>query len=523
MCMAVPIFLPSGFDLMTAQTNLELKGVIRAYPVAEVLREISQAELSGSLRVENGEHKAVIYFIDGEAAYAVSNERKFRLSQILISGERVEKKYLAQNRTIVSDLQLIEKIEMDGILKGDELRSIVSAQCDSIISNIVTWPDGEWIFSPHARLKPGVSFQVSLGDILIRHARNVAHVIASARFTNPNEWFGKITNGHNEAGLLQQEVFILSRLDSSPVTLDQLIALSGDLAENVVETIYSLWLGGFLTRTGWQAAFSEDRISYIKTANMELKKVAKAVLPIAKAEKVVEAAKSEVVEDAPFDLEECLKRIESAQTFYDVLGIASSTKTADVRKAYYRLAKMLHPDRYHNDAPELLRRIEKAFTELGQAHESIKTPEARQNYDHRMRQVERDKAEVAAATGEGGSKGDQAAIDFERGFALQLEGEFDSAVPFLARAAYYAPKNARYRAFYGKALSADVNQRHKAEKELVTAVQLEPSNTSFRLMLAEFFIKYKLLKRAEGELNRLLEMSPENRDALRLLDRLRAN
>jgi len=42
-------------------------------------------------------------------------------------------------------------------------------------------------------------------------------------------------------------------------------------------------------------------------------------------------------------------------------------------------------------------------------------------------------------------------------------------------------------------------------------------------MLAEFFIKYKLLKRAEGELNRLLEISPENRDALRMLDRLRVN
>ena len=134
------------------------------------------------------------------------------------------------------------------------------------------------------------------------------------------------------------------------------------------------------------------------------------------------------------------ERIESAQNFYEVLGIEPSAKIAEIRKAYYRLAKMLHPDRYHNDAPELLQRIEKAFTELGQAHESIKTPEARQNYDHRIRQIERDKAESAASAGEGGAKGDQAASDFERGFALQLEGQFDSAVPFLARAAYYAPK-----------------------------------------------------------------------------------
>jgi curved DNA-binding protein CbpA len=508
---------------MTAKTNLELKGLIRAYPVAEVLREISQAELSGSLRVENGEQKAVIYFIDGESAYAVSNERKFRLSHILLSVERVEKKYLAQNRTIVTDLQLIEKIESDDVLPREDLRSIVSDQCESIISNVVTWPDGEWIFNPHARLRPGVSFDVNLNGILLNHAHNVAKSIASERVTNPNEWFCKTAKSHNDTELLQQEVFILSRLDSSHITLSQLIALCGSVEENI-EFIYSLWLGGFLTRTGWQAAFSEDRIAYIKSANMELKRAAKAAPQVSKVKKVVEAAKTEVVEEAaPFDLEECLKRIESAQSFYEVLGIERSAKIADIRKAYYRLAKMLHPDRYHNDAPELLQRIEKAFTELGQAHESIKTPEARQNYDHRIRQAERDKAEAAAANGEGGAKGDQAASDFERGFALQLEGQFDSAVPFLARAAYYAPQNPRYRAFYGKALSADANQRHKAEKELVTAVQLEPGNTSFRLMLAEFFIKYKLLKRAEGELNRLLEISPGNNDALRMLDRLRVN
>jgi hypothetical protein len=508
---------------MTAKTNLELKGVIRAYPVAETLREISQAELCGSLRVENGEQKAVIYFIDGNAAYAVSNERKFRLAQILLSGAAVDKKYLAQNRTIVSDLQLIEKIESDGVLPRNDLRSIVSAQCESIISNVVAWLDGEWIFSPHTRLKPGVSFDIKLSDILVNHGRSVAKSIAVERITNPNEWFCKTTKNHSDTELLQQEVFILSRLDSSHITLSQLIALSGGGAENV-EIIYPLWLGGYLIRTGWQAAFSDDRISYIKSASMELKKTAKAAPQAVKVEKVVEVSKTEVVEEAaPFDLEECLKRIESAQNFYEVLGITPSAKIADIRKAYYQLAKKLHPDRYHNDAPELLQRIEKAFTELGQAHESIKTPEARQTYDLRMRQAERDRAEATEPTGEGGSKGDQAASDFERGFGLQLEGELDAAVPFLARAAYYAPKNARYRAFYGKALSADVNQRHKAEKELVTAVQLEPGNTSFRLMLAEFFIKYKLLKRAEGELNRLLEISPGNNEALRMLDRLRVN
>jgi predicted Zn-dependent protease len=53
------------------------------------------------------------------------------------------------------------------------------------------------------------------------------------------------------------------------------------------------------------------------------------------------------------------------------------------------------------------------------------------------------------------------------------------------------------------------------------AVRLDPSNPSYRLMLAEFFVEMRLLKRAEGELNRLLATSPNNRDALNLLSKLR--
>ena len=101
---------------------------------------------------------------------------------------------------------------------------------------------------------------------------------------------------------------------------------------------------------------------------------------------------------------------------------------------------------------------------------------------------------------------------------LQLNGDLEEALPFLARAAYYAPQNARYHAYYGKALSADENQRHKAENALSTAIRLEPQNESFRLMLAEFFIRYKLMKRAEGELTRLLAISPDNKQARTLLD-----
>ena len=511
---------------MTVKSSLELKGIIRAYPTAEILLEIAQAELSGSLRVEMGEQKAVIYFVDGVSVYAVSNEKRFRLFKALLDQGLIDKEYVAQNKNLVSDLLLAEKIVADGRLSNEDLKRIISRLCQSVVSSVLTWSDGEWTFSPHTRLKSGVGYEVDLWKLLMSYARDLAADVSASRLSNLNEWFSRSEKDHQNDGLGREEIFILSRLDTTPVTLGQAIAVISDIDLEPLKSLYTLWLGGYLTRTGCTVAFSEERLAYLKSANLELKKQAKVLNQQARTVHDRKVEKQDDIEqaetDAPFDLEEALSRIESAQNSYQVLGITQSAKMDMIRKAYYRLAKMLHPDRYRREGDEILRRVEKAFTELAQAHESIKTPEARNSYDARMRQAESEKP-VAENTAEGGTQGDRAAGDFERGFALQLEGEFEAAVPYLARAAYFEPKNARYRAYFGKALSADEGQRHKAEKELATAVQLEPGNATYRIMLAEFFIKNRLLKRAEGELNRLLEMSPGNKDALRLLDRVRVN
>ena len=104
---------------------------------------------------------------------------------------------------------------------------------------------------------------------------------------------------------------------------------------------------------------------------------------------------------------------------------------------------------------------------------------------------------------------------------MLMDNEIDEALPFLARAVHFAPKNARYRAYYGKALSADEKQRHKAEAEIQAALKIDPNNPTFRILLAEFYIQFNVLKRAEGELTRLLAMFPSNREARELLDRIK--
>ncbi|KAL1535921.1 Chaperone protein dnaJ gfa2, mitochondrial [Salvia divinorum] len=81
-----------------------------------------------------------------------------------------------------------------------------------------------------------------------------------------------------------------------------------------------------------------------------------------------------------------------SRDFYDVLGVNRSATASDIKKAYYGLAKQLHPDT-NKDDPE----AEKKFQEVQKAYEVLKDEEKRQQYD----QVGHEAFE-RAGTGEGG-------------------------------------------------------------------------------------------------------------------------
>ena len=510
---------------MTAKNSLELKGTISAFPIAETMLEITQAALTGSLRIEHEEKKAIVYFLDGEAIYAVSNQRIHRLSEKLLEGGVIDRDFVARHRQVTNDLQFAEAVAGAKLISSDEIEFAMRELCEQVVKENLSLSEGEWTFSPNARLKEGMAYKIDLDGSLLAHGRAVAPVIAEKRLANHNECFS-LRHLPTDIFLTPHEAFLVSRFDTGHLTTGQLLAIASLPASDTLAAIYILWMGGVLTRTGWKTAFSENRVQALKGTTFELKKVVKpttagSVRPVEPAPKV-EPAEDELPDQGEFDLEETLKRFETAWNHYQILGIEPNVKMGMIRKAYFRLAKMLHPDRYRNESPEIARRIEKAFTELAQAHETLKTPDGRQSYDIRMRELERDR-QAASAGGEVLSKQEgSAAAEFERGFALQLNGDFEEAVQHLARAVHYSPNNARYHAYYGKALSADESQRLKAQNELLAAVQIEPSNPTFRLLLAEFYVRYKLLKRAEGELTRLLESSPDNREARSLLDSIRA-
>ena len=64
--------------------------------------------------------------------------------------------------------------------------------------------------------------------------------------------------------------------------------------------------------------------------------------------------------------------------YYDILGITKSATPDEIKKAYRRLARKLHPD-LHTDSKKAA--MEKSFKELNEAYEVISDEEKRKKYD----------------------------------------------------------------------------------------------------------------------------------------------
>ena len=114
----------------------------------------------------------------------------------------------------------------------------------------------------------------------------------------------------------------------------------------------------------------------------------------------------------------------------------------------------------------------------------------------------------------------RAESSFQEGFIALQQGQIQAAIVSLAAAARLAPGEARFRAYYGRALGAVEATRRLAEAELQAALKLDPNNFSYRLMLAQLYFDLGFYRRAESELKRVLAAEPNNSGAHKLLRRL---
>lgn len=534
---------------MDSLNKLEIKGSLHSSALAELLYEIAEHRFNGSLRLVVEAQKIIVYFDAGDIVFAVSNARQHRLFDVLLREGILSKEQITTIADFTNDLSLREHLLKTDLTDKNELDARFSRLMIDVLKTALEWRSGEWTFSPFVRIKGDIRFAINARNLLIESARNLPPSDAARKFNDPREMLEVKSAMPVNVNLSPQESFVFSRFESSTLSIEEVQSLSGLPETETFQILYALWLGGFVTRPNRpDAAFSEKEVSAIQSAKLAVKKddAKPAIQPPAikfemptpeksesaptngehKTNEEAEKTAPEQKQKGEIALDDYLERVEKASNFYEVFALSSDSAAAEIKQNYFALAKRFHPDLFHKEADaELMRRVQNAFTELARAYETLKYDNSRDIYNFKIRKelTESQEQQSTGATNEEVNlqkQTDQAVVNFKQGFDYLMNDHHEAAVPFLARAVHFDRDNARYHAYYGKALSTDRKHLHKAESEFQTAIKLDGEMADYRIMLAEFFVQVGLLKRAEGELRRLLAIFPSNREAQTLLDSL---
>lgn len=502
-----------------------MKGTLSEQPLAELIREISFRNFSGTLRLERDRARAAVYFENGRVIFAAANLRSLRLSEYLQKRALVPAKELATLSKELSDLDLAAAVCTSGLTTREHVDQLLAVMVADVLRVVLLWTSGGWDYNERARLGYPIEVTVDIKNLLREAGHRMPLKFVSARFRNPNEMISRASDSETSGNsLLPSESFMLSRLDV-PTKLQALVDLSGLRELDAYRIIYGLALGGMVTREYWHHAFRTEKA---RTG----KGVAEVAPPRAKtpeAEAAAEAAK-EIAE-----LETFLERLSNAADYYEVIGLSPQADGNEIKLAYYALARRYHPDRFHiQSGTPRHARISSAFARVTQAYETLTDPSARSTYDaalDRSRQFSgsrKKKAGDVVGTRDGfefamGSPDDdfqEAGQCFREGLYALQAGQLQLAVKQLSAAARLSPREASYRAHYGRALAAGAQTRRLAESELQAAVKLEPANAMYRTMLAELYFDLNFHRRAQTELTRALSIDPNDAKARALLRKI---
>src|SRR6185436_3453905 len=153
------------------------------------------------------------------------------------------------------------------------------------------------------------------------------------------------------------------------------------------------------------------------------------------------------------------------QDYYAVLGVARGASPDEIRKAYMRMARDRHPDRFPDPVEKA--RADELFNELTAAYNTFSNERNRRDYDAQMERPQLTAPEEIAAAA------------FESGLQAFENADYQQAVDLFRTAAHHQPAEAKYLAALGRTLGKNPRWAREAIDTLEKAIQLEPGNGAF--------------------------------------------
>jgi tetratricopeptide (TPR) repeat protein len=439
-----------------------------------------------------------------------------------------------------------------GILDKDKLEEAIASHVREILLKVFTWSDGSYSFDESELLADGdITLRVSTGDLILEAVRRIQdpdivryalgdmdRILGAS--SDPLLRFQRITLGPSDG-------FLISRVDGT-LSAREVMQLAVTGPEETERSLLGLLCTGVLE---YLPLPPKGRQAPAKAAAKPATPAPPAAAPAPAPAKAAAPAKpapapapapppapapAPVATPAPAAdakavaarRQEILEAHEgiTRKNHFEFLGIPKASTEAQVKEAYFRLAKRFHPDVHHDPAlADLKDKLEAIFIRLGEAYEVLRNARSRSAYESDLAsRAARPAAEQPAAPPTPSTPGgpapplDVRAMEdlLRRADRRFQEEKYWDAIqllePMLDR--FEGKGKQKARVLLAKCYLKNPNWVRRAEEMLQQVVHDDPKNVDAYLTLGSIYKSGNLRSRALTMFRKVLELKPEHEKAL---------
>ncbi len=198
--------------------------------------------------------------------------------------------------------------------------------------------------------------------------------------------------------------------------------------------------------------------------------------------------------------------------YYAVLDLWPSASIEEIKKKYFKLAKLYHPD-VAGDTEE----NRQQFKKINEAFTILSDPGKRREYDEILRRSKRNSGDSSAMKEENRRS---ASLAYKQARAAMKEKRFNKASILLKSAVKYDENNPEYNSWYGYCLAMNHGNLHIARDACKKAVQMEFYNPVYHANLGLVYFKAGLKNLAVKHFGEALKWDRDNPLANKYMSKL---
>jgi tetratricopeptide (TPR) repeat protein len=494
-----------------------MKGALAEGVLPTLLQAIYVGRQTGVLHVSRDEARRSLYFRLGVLIHAGTNVRDERLGETLVSMGFLKTEDLKRATEVVvrENKRLGHALRDMGLLDQERVEVALTEHARVVLEKILSAHDGAYEFEPKPEDPAGgdeFTLRLTTGEIVLDAVRRVEdpdvvryalgdidRILGLA--SDPSLRFQNIT-------LTPTDGFVLSRVDGS-LSAREVIQATPLEVEETQRSLFGLLCTG--------------AVEYLslppkpKPAVRMPRARAAAPPPDPAAEPTPEQkARTAEMETRRTEILQTYDRLKGS-THFDVLGIPRTANEAQVKAAYFNLAKRFHPDTRHDPAlADLREKMDAIFIRLGHAFEVLRNPRTRLPYEATLPSHSSgptgDTPAMPVPAPDPALEARRAAENVRRAERLIDEAKYWDAIQLLEPAvpALGGAQRQRARIMLARALVKNPNWIHQAEEVLQAVVHDEPNHLEAHYELGLLYKERGLKSRALASFRRVLDLNPQH-------------